>query len=107
MSHNQKRKALQRAAESEARARAAKSTPGSVVVTFNKPAHPVPWWRSARDSDFQVIYTNSNAGSQGDVVIIETTTEAGQTIRRFLNWRDVDTVVAVPHFPAPAADPKE
>jgi hypothetical protein len=71
------------------------SAPGSAIITFNKPVHPVPWWRGARDEDHKVVYTNSGVNTNGDILQVVTRTPAG-TVNRLVHWRDVDSVVVVP-----------
>jgi len=104
MSRDQKNKALRQLARSEANSK--KVTAGSVMVKFRKPVERVPFWRRVRDADLTLVWANSTAGSQGDVIIIQTATAAGN-VTRILNWADVFSVVMVPDFePAKKEEPK-
>lgn len=80
-------------------------TPGSVIVHTFEPVHHVPWWRGANEKDRTQVFKNSNAGVQGDTIIVETQTPSG-LIRRYFNWRDVESVVSVPPIPYPESESK-
>lgn len=104
MSRDQKNKALRQRAKSEANSK--KPIPGSVMVKFKKPVNRVPWWRRVRDVDLTLVWSNSTAGSQGEVIVVQTMTPAG-IVTRILNWDDVFSVVIVPNFEtAPKEKPK-
>ena len=72
-------------------------------MTFKEPVVSPPFWRRAREDEFQAVFVHAQAHTQGEVVQVSSKTSKGNVVRLY-HWRDLRSVVVVP---AITPDPEE